>query len=427
MSLILGRLDKNGIEDFRYTVEKAIETTELWKEKFSGLNSEEIKPEDIASLTERINITPHDLYKIDEVWPHYIKEGRVFYTVMRTSGTTGRPKRIPYTKDDRFRTGRQIEPWVREYMDKGDRIASFFPPLPSSSGMFAFGGFEALNAKVAYYQVPIQYLMDRNLLLKELRDIKPTALFCLTATAYNLGLILPEDIKKDIQTIVVGGETLTKELAMATLELFENAVIIDNFGSTEDAITSYRVITKKKMSEFHFTESIVVLKDNGDNYSEYKRVYITKVMRDGELTGLPLFNYDIGDLARVVDGKVKNIIRIKDVVSLAGAKLHIDQIMEIVYDHPDLLDFVIIYHPLSPENPKPKAIIRVAYSGNKPAGIEDEVRELIYEANNPVRYEVEESKQAGLIIEAVPLVKLREGLPKKPGKTKRIYIVGKDL
>ncbi|ANF23390.1 AMP-binding protein [Thermococcus piezophilus] len=427
MSLILGRLDKNGIEDFRYTVEKAIETTELWKEKFSELNSEEIKLEDIASLTERINITPHDLYKIDEVWPRYIKEGRVFYTVMRTSGTTGRPKRIPYTKDDRFRTGRQIEPWVREYMDKGDRIASFFPPLPSSSGMFAFGGFEALNAKVAYYQVPIQYLMDRNLLLKELRDIKPTALFCLTATAYNLGLILPEDIKKDIQTIVVGGETLTKELAMATLELFENAVIIDNFGSTEDAITSYRVITKKKMSEFHFTESIVVLKDNGDNYSEYKRVYITKVMRDGELTGLPLFNYDIGDLARVVDGKVKNIIRIKDVVSLAGAKLHIDQIMEIVYDHPDLLDFVIIYHPLSPENPKPKAIIRVAYSGNKPAGIEDEVRELIYEANNPVRYEVEESKQAGLIIEAVPLVKLREGLPKKPGKTKRIYIVGKDL
>lgn len=424
MSLILGRLDKNGIEDFRYTVEKAIETTELWKEKFSELNSEEIKLEDIASLTERINITPHDLYKIDEVWPRYIKEGRVFYTVMRTSGTTGRPKRIPYTKDDRFRTGRQIEPWVREYMDKGDRIASFFPPLPSSSGMFAFGGFEALNAKVAYYQVPIQYLMDRNLLLKELRDIKPTALFCLTATAYNLGLILPEDIKKDIQTIVVGGETLTKELAMATLELFENAVIIDNFGSTEDAITSYRVITKKKMSEFHFTESIVVLKDNGDNYSEYKRVYITKVMRDGELTGLPLFNYDIGDLARVVDGKVKNIIRIKDVVSLAGAKLHIDQIMEIVYDHPDLLDFVIIYHPLSPENPKPKAIIRVAYSGNKPAGIEDEVRELIYEANNPVRYEVEESKQAGLIIEAVPLVKLREGLPKKPGKTKRIYNSG---
>ncbi|WP_258084376.1 phenylacetate--CoA ligase family protein [Thermococcus thermotolerans] len=427
MTLIVGRTDKKGVEDFRYTLSKSLETTEFWQEKFSGIDPDGITLDDLAALTDKVTITPHDLYDIGRVWPDYIQRAQVFYTVMRTSGTTGKPKRIAYTRDDRFRTARQVEPWIREYMDKGDRIASFFPPLPSSSGMFAFGSFEALNAKSAYYQVPIQYLLDREMLLKELNYIKPTALFCLTATAYNLGLVLPESIKKDIQTIVVGGETLTPELARATLELFENAVIIDNFGSTEDAITGYRVITRKKATRFNFEESIVVLKDNGDGYDDYKRIYITKVMREGELTGLPLFNYDIGDLARIENGEVRNIIRIKDVVTLAGAKLHIDQVMEIVYDHPALLDFVIIYHPLSPENPRPKAILRVAYSGEKPAGIEDEVRELIYEANNPVRYEVEESKQAELIIEAVPLEKLRADLPKRLGKTKRIYIVGKDL
>lgn len=427
MSLVVGRTDREGIADLRYTLSKALETTEFWREKFSGIDPEGITPQDLASLTDKVNITPHDLYSVDRVWPDYILKPRVFYAVMRTSGTTGRPKRVPYTRDDRLRTGRQVEPWIREYMDRGDRIASFFPLLPSSSGMFAFGSFEALNAKSAYYQIPIQYLPDRGMLLRELESIRPTALFCLTATAYNLGLTLPESIKKDIQTIVVGGETLTPELARATLGLFENAVIIDNFGSTEDAITGYRVITRKKATEFHFEESIVVLKDNGDGYDDYKQVYITKVMRDGELTGLPLFNYGIGDLARVENGKVRNIIRIKDVVSLAGAKLHLDQVMEIVYNHPDLLDFVMIYHPLSPENPRPKVVLRVAYSGAKPAGIEDEVRELIYEANNPVRYEVEESRQAELIIEAVPLEKLREGLPTKPGKTKRIYVVGRDL
>jgi len=427
MSLIVGRIDRKGVEDFQYTLETALKTTKFWKEKFSKIDPDGITPEALAGMTDSVKITPHDLYKTDEIWPDYIKKAQVFHTVMRTSGTTGRPKRIPYTRDDRFRTARQVEPWIREYMDKGDRIASFFPPLPSSSGMFAFGSFEALNAKSAYYQVPIQYLLDKEMLLKELQDIKPTALFCLTATAYNLGLILPESIKKDIQTIVVGGETLTPELAKATLELFENAVIIDNFGSTEDAITGYRVITKKKSTKFNFEESIVVLKDNGDGYDEYKRIYITKIMREGELTGLPLFNYDIGDLARVENGEVRNIIRIKDVVTLAGAKLHIDQVMEIVYNYPNLHDFVIIYHPLSPENPKPKAILRVGYSGEKPAGLEDEIRELIYEANNPVRYEVEESKQAELIIEAMPVEKIRADLPKRLGKTKRIYIVGKDL
>lgn len=427
MELIVGKVDRGGVEGLRYTLETAVETTGFWKEKFSGVDAGEITPKGLAELADRVTIKPHDLYRTSEVWPDYIQNLKIFYTVMRTSGTTGHPKRVPYTSDDRMRTGRQLEPWVREYMDKGDRIASFFPPLPSSSGMFAFGGFEAINAKTAYYQIPIQYLLDREMLLRELRDIKPTALFCLTATAYNLGLTLPEAIKKDIQTIVVGGETLTPELARAILELFENAVIIDNFGSTEDAVTGYRVITRKKATTFNFKESIVVLKDNGDSYDGYKRIYITKVMREGELTGLPLFNYDIGDLARVEDGEVKNIIRIKDVVTLVGAKLHIDQIMEIVYGHPDLIDFVIIYHPLSPENPRPKATIRIAYGERKPQGIEDEVRGMIYEANNPVRYEVEESKQAELEIVAVPLEKLREGLPQRPGKTKRIYTVGKDL
>ncbi len=423
----VGRTDREGVEDLNYTLKKAVETTPFWKEKFAGVELDTITPELLAALTGSVYITPHDLYDRERVWPDYIRERKVFYTVMRTSGTTGEPKRVPYTVDDRLRTARQVEPWIREYMDKGDVIASFFPPLPSSSGMFAFGAFEALRAKSAYYQIPIYYLMDKNLLLKELRDIKPTALFCLLATAYNLGLILPDDIRNDIQTIVVGAETLTPELAKATLELFENAVIIDNYGSTEDDLTGYRVITQKKTTRFHFRDSIVILKENDDGYREYKRMYITKVMRDGELTGLPLFNYDIGDLARVVDGEVRNIIRVKDVISLAGAKLHIDQIMEIVYNHPDLADFVIIYHPLSPQNPRPKAVIRVAYRDRKPAGIEDEVRELIYEANNPVRYEVEESKQAGLIIEAVPLSDLRKDLPKKPGKTKRIYTVGRDI
>ncbi len=427
MDMLVGRVTAGDFSDLRYTLEKALETTTFWRRKFHGINVGEVTPSTLAELTETIKITPHDLYKTTEVWPEYIKRSTVFHTVMRTSGTTGKPKRVPYTTDDRFRTGRQIEPWVREYMDRGDRIASFFPPLPSSSGMFAYGGFEAIAAKVAYYQVPIQYLLDKNMLLNELEGIKPTALFCLTATAYNLGLILPESIKKDIQTIVVGGETLTPELAKATLELFENAVIIDNFGSTEDAITGYRVVKSGKATPFTFPDSAVILKDNNDGYREYKRIYITKVMREGELTGLPLFNYDIGDLARIVGGKVMNIIRVKDVVSLAGAKLHIDQVMEIVYDHPDLLDFVMIYHPLSPDNPKPKVVIRVAYKEKKPPGIEDEVRELIYEANNPVRYEVEESKQAQLIIEAVPPENLRTGLPQKLGKTKRIYIAGRDF
>ncbi|NJE09089.1 long-chain fatty acid--CoA ligase [Thermococcus sp. M39] len=426
--LVVGKTSLKDFEDLRYTAKKAVETTNFWKEKFSRIDIENLTPETLVSKLDSLYITPKDLYNTEKVWPSYIKNCDIFYTIVRTSGTTGQPKRIPYTLDDKKRVARQFIPWVNKYLEKGDKIASFFPPLPSASGIMGYGGLEELGVKAVYYQVPIQFIRMPDILISELRHIRPTVLFSLTTTAFLLGLKLPDDIKEDLRVILVGGETLTEELAKATLENFPNAIIIDTFGTSEDGAVGYRVITKTKTTKFSFPESIITLKSIEDEeYKEYHKVYITKVMKEGELTGLPLFNYDIGDLARVEDGEIRSIIRVKDAISLAGATLYLDQIISIVHRYPFLVDFVILYYPLSPSNPKPKAIIRVGYIGEKPAGIEDEIRSLIYEGNNPVRYEVEESKQAELIIEAVPAEKVREGLPQKPGKTKRIFIVGKDI
>ena len=420
--IVLGDIDTN---DLRYTAEKACETTEFWKEKFMGTNIDELTPNSLLSATDKVFITPHDLYNADKLWPTYIKNLEIFHGVMRTSGTTGDPKRVPFTHDDKKRYRRQARSWALEYLE-GSIMASFTAPLPSSSGVFAIEGFS--DANIRYHQIPIHYLRMRDALIKELRGIKATGIFGLTAAVYNLSLTLPEDIRNDIQLIIMGGETLTKELAKVVLDSFPNAVIFDVFANTEDGLTGYRLITKKKVTPFTFSDSLIVLKQTKDEeYKEYHEIYITKVMKEGELTGLPLFNYKIGDLAKVVDGKIVNVIREKDTISLAGAKLHIDQVMDIVHRYPSLIDFVIIYHPLSPENPKPKATIRVGYMGEKPAGVEDEIRELIYEANNPVRYEVEEAKSSELRIEAVPAKEVRKNLPQKPGKTKRIFIVGKDI
>ncbi|WP_324735807.1 AMP-binding protein [Thermococcus sp. SY098] len=426
--LVVGKTAPEHFEELRYTAKKAAETTKFWKEKFSKIDIESMTPETLASEIDNLHILPKDLYNTERVWPSYIKNYDIFYTIVRTSGTTGQPKRIPYTIDDKRRVARQFIPWFYEYFEKGDRIASFFPPLPSASGIMGYGAVEELGAKVAYFQIPIQFIRMPDLLINELRSIKPTVLFSLTTTAFLLGLKLPEDIRNDIRVILVGGETLTEELAKATLENFPNAMIIDALGMSEEGAVGYRIVTKKKTTNFSFPESIIVLESiEEEEYKEYHKIYVTKIMKEGELTGLPLFNYDAGDLARVENGEIKSILRIKDAISLAGATLYLDQIISIVHRYPFLIDFVIIYHPLSPSNPKPKAIIRVGYVGEKPVGIEDEIRSLIYEGNNPVRYEVEDSKQAELIIEAVPAEKVREGLPQKPGKTKRIFIVGKDI
>ncbi|HHI00899.1 MAG TPA: long-chain fatty acid--CoA ligase [Thermococcus litoralis] len=424
VSLIVGKKD---LESLRYTAETAYKTTEFWKEKFLNIDVEELTPEVLLSESDNIFINSHDLYNIERIWPTYIRNMEVFHVLSRTSGTTGKPKRIPYTTDDIKRGSRQLKPWANELMENAV-VASFFPQLPSSSGFFVLGAFRYLGTKLRYVQIPIQYILEEDLLIHELREIKPTSLFALTTSAYKLGFVLPEDIKADIQTLVVGGEPLTKELAKGILDNFPNAVIVDVLGMSEDGLVGYRIVTKNQIeAPFNFPESLLILKKTEDKYEEYYHVYVTKVMKEGELTGLPIFNYKNWDLARVVDGKVLNILRSNDVINLGGAKLHIDQVMDIVHRYPFLVDFVIIYHPLSPDNPKPKAIIKVGYVGKKPPGIEDEIRELIYEANNPVRYEVEEAKSSELVVEAVPAEEVRRGLPQKPGKTKRIFIVGKDL
>ena len=133
--IVLGDINTN---DLRYTAKKAYETTEFWRKRFVGVDIEELTPESLLSATEKVFITPHDLYNTDELWPTYIKNIEVFHGIMRTSGTTGEPKRVPFTHDDKKRYRRQARSWALEYLE-GSVMASFTAPLPSS---FADIGWE---------------------------------------------------------------------------------------------------------------------------------------------------------------------------------------------------------------------------------------------------------------------------------------------
>lgn len=414
--MLIGKVNN---EDFSYTVKKAVESTKYWNKKFGKI---EINPVDLEDVN-KINILPKELYDIKNILPKYILNSEIFHTILQTSGTGGVPKQIPFTKDEEKRIARQIKKWVKKYVEKGDIIVSFFPPLPSASGVMSFEAMKCLEEKVRFYQLPPQLFSQKELLLSTLEKIKPTSIWALTTSLFNLSEMISEKIKKDIKFTVVGGEELAKELAEKISSNLNNSTIIDVYGNAEDAATGYKIYEKGSSHNFIFPESCIVLKQE---YEDYYKMYLSKLVRKGELAGVWLFNYDIGDLAKVENSKVVGITRAGDCINLAGAKLFLSQISEVIHKYPNLHDYIVIYQPLSPENPEPKATIRIGYS-EKVAGIEDEIRLGIYEINNPVRYEVEDSKMAKLIIEAVPQLELRKDLPFKPGKPKRLFIKGKDL
>jgi phenylacetate-CoA ligase len=411
--MIVGNVDLEGL---RYSLEKASSTTEFWNKKVKELNIEpkELTTKTLESLVDELYITPTDLYKEQLVWPKYIKDNEIYHLILLTSGTTGAPKRIPLTVDDEKRIARQLTPW-KKYFEKMV-IASFLPPLPSASGYMALEGMKI--TKMRYYQLPIQLLQDKNMLSSTLERVAPTSVWGLPTSLYNLAEMLPEKIKRNIEILLTGGEELPETLAAKISKEYNDASIIDVYGNTEDGGSGYRIYNNCNFSPFEFPETLIVLKENEE--IPYKEIYLTKLLKENELTGLFLFNYKIGDLAEVRDDKVVKITRGDDCISLAGAKLHLSQISEIVHKYDELKDYVVIYYPITGDRKKPVAIIRVGYTQKIP-GIENEIRSCIYESNNPVRYEVEESRMANLIVEAVEIEKLREGLPSKPGKPKRLY------
>jgi phenylacetate-CoA ligase len=411
--MIVGNTD---LERLRYSLEKAGSTTEFWNKKIKELNiePEELTMKTLESLVDELYITPTDLYKEQLVWPKYIKDNEIYHLILLTSGTTGVPKQIPVVIDDEKRIARQVIPWGK-YFEKAV-IASFFPPLPSASGYMALEGMKI--TKMRYYQLPIQLLQDKNILSSTLERVAPTSIWGLPTSLYNLAEILPEKIKRNTEILLTGGEELSENLAAKISKEYNDVPIIDIYGNGEDGGSGYRIYRNHNFTPFEFPETLLLLKESKE--IPFKEIYLTKLLKENELTGLFLFNYKIGDLAEVRDGKVVKITRGEDCISLAGAKLHLSQISEIVHKYDELKDYVVIYYPIGEDRKKPMAIIRVGYTQKIP-GIEDEIRSCIYESNNPVRYEVEESKMANLIIEAVEIEKLREGLPSKPSKPKRLY------
>ena len=424
-------------EDLKYTATKAYQLSPYWRKKFeeAQINPQNITPENLKEKLYEISIEPRDLYRSDVA-----TKTNDFKLILQTSGTTGKPKEIHFLpKHESKRVARQIEKWLIDYLNEKNKIVSFFPPLPSASGIMFYEASKIVasseNKNLEFYQIPTQLLQpeQKEILLNRLTTINPTIIGALPTVIYMLANSLPENIRKDVRLLITGAEELPINLAKKILQAFPNAEFVDVYGTSEDGATGYRKISKNYLTPFSFPETLVTLLQ--DETSNYYKIYLTKITRrpnffekltkKESIVGLYLFNYNIGDYAEVNEGNVVRIFRENDAISLAGAKLFLTQISEIIHSYENLVDYVVIFYPLGIVD-KPKAVLKVGYVGNKP-NLESEIRNRIYESNNPVRYEVEDSKMAELEILLVPISELRKDLPQKPGKPKRLYRAGNDL
>jgi len=429
------------------TIERIKKEVPYLSSKLSNLRAEDYKIEDFFKTAFENNIItqPEDLVQL-KLSPKSL--ANELYTVFFTSGSTGNPKPVPYTYfGDGLVNYEQYIETFKKYFPPKSKIVSLLPMLPASSGeMFKTATvFTKAIDGIGYgwYQIPQSIMAPQYfpILLERIKSLKPRIICGLTTTVYNVLNSLPEEYLKDLEIVAVGAEELPTEVARKIFSLAPNLSIISNvWGTTEAGMVGIENIEKSSLPnrKMEIKNLVALIKlETEEHYANKRvgRIYFTKIEpKDYNIIGIKkaplgvyLFNHNIGDYVILDDeNNILRVFREKDRISLGGAKIDVFDLLNLVNQYEEFRDVVITYYPLSPQNPKPKAIIEIGYSEDLPNPPYEKLREVerkLLETNFPIFQETQITKMAELEFRLVPMKDLIPKLYERPGKPQRIKIV----
>ena len=163
--------------------------------------------------------------------PDSMVDAADIWTIMYTSGTTGRPKGVV----------RNHESYIAEYLlDIASRAvlpadkALLVMPMCHVNSIFFFGPYTMVGAPVMVYNMPS---FDPEDLLQTFAEYKIT-FTSLVPTHYIMMLALPDRVKgrydvSSIRQLLISSAPARKDLKKAIMDYFKNAELWEAYGSTE--------------------------------------------------------------------------------------------------------------------------------------------------------------------------------------------------
>lgn len=168
--------------------------------------------------------------------PDYMVDGADTWTIMYTSGTTGRPKGVIRTH----------ESYIAQYFLNDanmavlptDKVMLVMPMCHVNSIFYSFP-YSLVSAPVFVYNMVSFDPLD---LLKTIEKYKIT-FTSLVPTHYIMMLALPDDVKMNIDVssirqLLISSAPARKETKIAIMEYFKNAELWEAYGSTEGGLVT---------------------------------------------------------------------------------------------------------------------------------------------------------------------------------------------
>ncbi len=291
-----------------------------------------------------------------------------------TGGTTGIPKAAMLTHDNLKANCEQCSAWMEWMAERGKE--KFVAALPIQH---IFGQTVSMNLAISWGSMIILIVNARDMkaLLKTMNDLKPT-MFPIVATLAIGIYSYPEVSKYDITSLklsIAGAMALPPEVTKK-FEAATNSIIIEGYGLSEASpVTHANPLDKEKRKigsiglAFPSTYCKIVDLDDKTKTLSYGEVGELAVKGPQVMRGYhnrPDETADVlrdgwlftGDIARIdEDGWTYIVDRKKDLINASGYKVWPNEVEEVLFEHPKIMEAAVIGVPDETRGETVKAFI----------------------------------------------------------------------